>query len=298
MTGRFAPSPTGSFHVGNLRTGLIAWAQARSQGSRFVMRMEDIDDRSRPEHGQSQLADLTEIGIDWDELVYQSARRACHDRVIEELLSRGLLYECYCTRADIARAPTAPHAPPGAYPGTCRNLSDKEREAGRAKLSGMNRGPALRLKTSGEAVTVRDEICGEHTGYVDDFVIRRGDGAVAYNLVCVVDDGTDGITEIVRADDLLSSTPRQVYLQRLLGIDTPAYYHVPLVVNREGKRLAKRDGDVTLQALKERGWSVREVIELITDSLGMRSASAEEFLERFNIRDIPREPWVFIPPAD
>lgn len=294
--GRYAPSPSGDLHLGNLRTALIAWACARRAGLGFVMRMEDLDERCRPAYVDSQLADLAEIGIDWDgDVLFQSDRTDAYAEVVDRLLEKDLLYECYCTRADIRDAPRAPHAPPGAYPGTCRDLSASEREAGREKLAPLDRGPALRLRTSGEALTITDRVCGDFTGHIDDFVVRRGDGAFAYNLVAVVDDEHQMVRQVVRADDLLESTPRQVYLQRLLGFERPDYIHVPLVLNTKGQRLAKRDGAVTLGQLHESGWSTAQIFSLISRSLGIESDDAVDFLEQFELDRISREPWVFDP---
>lgn len=293
-TGRYAPSPSGDLHLGNLRTGLIAWACARKAGLGFVMRMEDLDERCRPEYVETQLRDLSEIGMDWDgDVLFQSDRIDAYNQVVSELLERDLVYECYCTRADIKDAPRAPHAPPGAYPGTCRDLTEVEREQGRQKLAPMDRGPALRLKTANDQLTIIDRICGEFTGHIDDFVVRRGDGAHAYNLVAVVDDEFQNVRQVVRADDLLESTPRQVYLQKLLGYETPEYVHVPLVLNRGGKRLAKRDGAVTLDALHREGWSTQQVFALISESLGIQGDNSADFLDQFSINSIAREPWIF-----
>lgn len=295
-TGRYAPSPSGDLHIGNLRTALIAWACARKAGLGFVMRMENLDDRARPEYVETQLRDLAEIGIDWDgDVLFQSERTSAYAAVVRHLLEQDLLYECYCTRADIRDAPRAPHKPPGAYPGTCRDLTPEEREAGRAKLAPMNRGPALRLRTTGEALTVTDRVCGSFTGYIDDFVIRRGDGAYAYNLVAVVDDEHQQVRQVVRADDLLESTPRQVYLQRLLGYEMPEYIHVPLVLNPRGQRLAKRDGAVTLRELHASGWSTKQIFSLISSSLGIESDNVVDFVERFEVDQMQREPWFFDP---
>ena len=290
MSGRYAPSPTGDLHIGNLRTALLAWAFARREGLGFHMRMEDLDERSRAEFYSRQLDDMSALGIDWDgDVLYQSSRLDRYTKVFEGLRERDLLFECYCTRRELADVASAPHRPPGSYPGTCRNLSEAEREAGRAKLEGMNRGPAYRLKTDVLELTVQDRIAGEYTGAVDDFVIRRGDGAFAYNFVAVVDDGDYAITQIVRADDLLSSTPRQVYLQRLLGFETPEYIHVPLVVNLEGARLAKRDGAVTIADLAEFGWGAEDVRALLLESLGL---PADAQPADISPEAIPREPWV------
>lgn len=290
MSGRYAPSPTGDLHIGNLRTALLAWAFARREGLGFHMRMEDLDERSRAEFYSRQLDDMSALGIDWDgDVLYQSSRLDRYTEVFEGLRERDLLFECYCTRRELADVASAPHRPPGSYPGTCRNLSEAEREAGRAKLEGMNRGPAYRLKTDVLELTVQDRIAGEYTGAVDDFVIRRGDGAFAYNYVAVVDDGDYAITQIVRADDLLSSTPRQVYLQRLLGFETPEYMHVPLVVNLEGARLAKRDGAATIADLAEFGWGAEDVRALLLESLGL---PADAQPADISPEAIPREPWV------
>ncbi|MEZ7897552.1 MAG: tRNA glutamyl-Q(34) synthetase GluQRS [Flaviflexus sp.] len=294
--GRYAPSPSGDLHVGNLRTALIAWACARKSDLGFVMRMEDLDERARPGYVDSQLRDLAALGIDWDgEVLFQSQRAEAYEAVVRRLLDEDLLYECYCTRADIRDAPTASHAPPGSYPGTCRDLSEYERELGRAKLENLNRGPALRLRTNIGTLTFVDEVCGEFTGHIDDFVVVRGDGVMAYNLVAVVDDEFQNVGQIVRADDLLESTPRQIYLQNLLRYRTPTYFHVPLVVNEKGQRLAKRDGAVTLKDLSEKGMSVSDVFALISRSLGIDAATAPEFLEAFEF-ELPREPWVFQAP--
>ena len=201
--GRFAPSPSGDLHVGNLRTALLAWLFARSSGRDFLIRVEDLD-RVRPGAEQRQLADLAAIGLDWDgEVLHQSQRLPVYARTIAELTARGLVYECYCTRREIAQAATAPHAPQGAYPGTCRDLTDAERERRR----NPDRPPALRLRAEVTEFTVHDLLHGEFTGVVDDMVLRRGDGTPAYNLAVVVDDAAQGVDQVVRGDDLLPSTP-------------------------------------------------------------------------------------------
>ena len=206
--------------------------------------------------------------------------------MIAELGERGLLYECYCSRKDILNAPRAPHAPEGAYPGTCRNLT----EAQRAERCDSGRPPALRLRTDAAEYTVSDLIHGRFTGVVDDFVLRRGDGVPAYNLAVVVDDAHSRVDQVVRGEDLLASAPRQAYLARLLGYPEPTYAHVPLALNPEGKRLAKRDGAVTLAELGvPRAWA------LLTESLGRPGADMTELLERFDPALLPREPWIYRP---
>lgn len=293
--GRYAPSPTGDFHLGNLRTALLAWAFARKTGRQFLLRMEDLDERCSAQAGQRQLADLVALGLDWDgPVLYQSARVEAYEAALCRLQAAGLVYECYCTRREILEAPSAPHQPPGHYQGTCRDLTEAEREAGREKLRGLRRGPALRLRAGVEEHVVQDFYAGQYCGAVDDLVLRRGDGAWAYNLVCVVDDAFQGVDQVVRGDDLLSSAPRQAYLAGLLGLETVEYAHVPMVLGPSGARLAKRDGPVTLRELLDLGWDVPRVVGLLATSLGMPEAhSAAEFLACFDPATINQQPWVF-----
>ncbi len=286
--GRFAPSPSADLHIGNLRTAVLAWCFARSTGRRFLMRVEDLDDRTHGDVAQRQLDDLAALGVTWDgPVAWQSRQRERYDAVISDLLARGRLYECYCSRKDIAQAPRAPHAPQGAYPGTCRNLGDDER---RARRSETGRPAALRLRTDVTTYTVDDLLHGAYTGVVDDFVIRRGDGVPAYNLAVVVDDAAQGVDQIVRGDDLLSSSPRQAYLARLLGHPEPTYAHVPLVLNAQGARLAKRDGAVTLAEI-----GVPRAVAQITESLGWPAATMAELLQHFDPAALPRAPWIYRP---
>ena len=260
MRGRFAPSPTGTLHLGNLRTALLAWLFARTAGSSFAMRIEDLDvGRVRPEYVSEQLGDLAAIGIDWDgEVVRQSEREALYAAA----LSRLDVYECFCTRAEIREAASAAHGPVGTYPGTCRELPDAERDALRAQ-----RAPALRVRASGETVSFADRVAGEFAGAVDDFVVRRNDGAYAYNLAVVVDDAEQGIEEVVRGADLLDSTPRQIWLARALGLPAVSYAHVPLVLGPDGRRLAKRHGDVTLREV-----APGDAVAWMASSLGLPPA--------------------------
>jgi glutamyl-tRNA synthetase len=294
MSGRFAPSPTGELHLGNLRTAAVAWLSARAAGVPFLMRVEDLDrGRSRPEHEAGQLADLASIGLDWDgEVVRQSDRFDHYHAAIDRLAEAGLVYECYCTRREIRdeieAAPSAPHLPPGAYPGTCRDLP-AERVA---ELRAAGRVPALRLRAEGQHVEFSDRLAGPSGGGVDDFVLRRNDGTPAYNVAVVVDDAAQGVTQVVRGDDLLDSTPRQILLQRLLGHATPEYLHVPLVLNAAGKRLAKRDGAVTLSELAEKGVGVEQVVVWIASSLELagtgESPRIADLVERFDPDALPR----------
>lgn len=291
MAGRFAPSPTGDLHLGNLRTALVAWLAARSSGSGFLVRIEDLDRvASSREHEERQLSDLSALGLDHDgTVVRQSERFDAYHTAIAELVHMDLVYPCYCTRreiaAEIAASVAAPHASPkvidttghgepglmvpdGAYPGTCRELTRAER----AEREELGRPPALRLRGGGPPVEFHDAVAGPVAGAVDDVVLRRGDGVPAYNLAVVVDDAAQGVTQVVRGDDLLSSTPRQIRLQRLLGLPTPSYLHLPLVLGDDGERVAKRHGAVTLRDLGTHGVGPVEVLRSLAASLELPSA--------------------------
>ena len=287
--GRFAPSPTGTLHLGNLRTALLAWLFARSQDARFLVRMEDLDTgRVRERFYDEQLHDLGAIGLDWDgPVVRQSDRLDRYGDAIETLAAQDLVYECWCTRAEIREAASAPHGalPEGSYPGTCLRLTEGERAARAAS----GRPPALRVRAGAAAVAFEDRIAGRVAGVVDDFVVRRNDGAYAYNLAVVVDDGLQGVEEVVRGADLLDSTPRQIWLCRALGLPVLSYAHVPLVLGPDGRRLAKRDGDVTLREV-----SPGDAVAWMASSLGLPPArTAADLLPAFSVEALPREPTVW-----
>jgi len=298
--GRFAPSPTGPLHLGNLRTALLAWLFARSDGSRYLLRIEDLDAvATREEHVTSAVADLAALGLDHDgPVLRQSDRRARHDAAVEQLVAAGLTYPCYCTRreilAEVEASVSAPHGPlpAGAYPGTCRDLTAAER----AEREAAGRRPSLRLRAAGEVVSFVDRVAGEVMGAVDDFVVRRADGAPAYNLVVVVDDHDDGVEEVVRGDDLLDTTPRQILVARLLGLRVPTHAHVPLVLGPDGERLAKRHGSVTLSDQAALGRPPAVVLSWFGASLGLcepgEPVTAEQLLDRFDPEALAREPWV------
>ena len=286
--GRFAPSPSGELHVGNLRTAILAWLFARSTGRRFLMRVEDLD-RARAGAEAEQLRDLAAVGVSWDgDIVRQTDRGPLYAAAIERLTAAGLTYECFCTRRETQEAPSAPHAPQGAYPGTCRNLDEDQRAARREV-----RPAAIRLRADVAEASVDDVLCGRFTGVVDDFVLRRNDGVTAYNLAVVVDDAEQGIDQVVRGDDLLPSTPRQAYLASLLDIPVPEYAHVPLVLNAHGARLAKRDGAVTLADLAADGVGAERVRDALLVSLGLPAGPLERALSDFSPAALPREPWVW-----
>lgn len=294
-TGRFAPSPTGDLHLGNLRTALLAWLFARSSGGRFLLRVEDLDPvRSTDDHEARQLADLAALGLDWDgPVVRQSARRHRHDAALAELEARGLTYPCWCSRREIRQASEAPHGEElGAYPGTCRDLAAAER----AEREASGRPAAVRLRAGEAVVTIVDRLCGEVTAVVDDVVLRRNDGVPAYNLAVVVDDADQGVEEVVRGDDLLPSTPRQAHLADLLGLARPAWAHVPLVLGADGDRLAKRHGAVTLTGLAAEGVDAGQVRSRLAASVGLAApgepVSMHQLLERFDPAALPRHPWI------
>ncbi|HWK30417.1 MAG TPA: glutamate--tRNA ligase family protein, partial [Solirubrobacter sp.] len=245
--------------------------------------IEDLDvGRVRSRFAAEQLADLAAIGLEWDEpVLVQSERSAVYAAALAGLD----VYECFCTRAEIREAASAAHGPVGAYPGTCRDLSAAERAARRA----AGRVPALRVRADGATVTFRDRLLGDVSGAVDDFVVRRNDGAYAYNLAVVVDDAATGIEEVVRGADLVDSTPRQIWLARALGVAVPAYAHVPLVLGPDGRRLAKRDGDVTLRTV-----APGDAVAWMAASLGLPPArDAAALLDAFDPSALPREPTVF-----
>ena len=282
MIGRFAPSPTGPLHLGNLRTALAAFASVRAAGGTFLIRFEDLDmHNANMANAQQQLDDLASLGITADEPpVVQSERFDLYHEAIQRLFDAGLTYECFCSRKEILEAAQAPHGGQVMYPGTCRDLTDAEREERRA-----NRPGALRLRGSGMRETSTDLLHGEVSGHVDDVVLRRNDGVPSYNIAVVVDDALQGVTEVVRGDDLLEVTANQVHLQKLLGYSTPTYAHVPLVVGDDGERLAKRHGAVTLADLATQGISAEQVRDLLWASLGQSGDS-------FSWDVVPRQPWV------
>jgi glutamyl-tRNA synthetase len=309
-TGRFAPSPTGPLHVGNLRTALLAWLFARSSGSTFLVRVEDLDRAAaREHHVRAHLADLTALGLDWDgEVVRQSDRFDRYEVALDRLAADGLLYPCYCSRREVLAAVSAPHGPQpgGAYPGTCRDLTPRDRAAREAG----GRRPAWRVRAGDERVEVVDRLHGGFDAVVDDFVVRRADGAPAYQLAVVVDDADQRVGEVVRGDDLLDSTPRQAWLGRRLELPIPTYAHVPLVLGADGERLAKRHGAVTLSDLAAAGASPVSVLSSMAVSLGLAVAGeadaaataglsadalAEILVERFDPAGLPRRPWTFHP---
>jgi glutamyl-tRNA synthetase len=297
--GRFAPSPTGPLHVGNLRTALLAWLFARSAGARFLVRVEDLDrSRVRPGYEEAQLTDLQALSLDWDgSIVRQSERLELYEEAISRLDDEGSLYPCYCTRAEVRAAVSAPHGISAGdrYPGTCRELT----VAQRAECEASGRVPALRVRAGEARVSFQDRMLGRFEDVVDDFVVRRNDGVPGYQLAVVVDDAAQGVGEVVRGADLMDSTPRQILLQRLLGLPEPSYAHVPLVLGPDGSRLAKRHGAVTLADRIVAGESPEEVRAWMARSLGLAEAgekpTLDELLARFDATRLSQKPTVYMP---
>ena len=251
MTGRFAPSPSGRMHLGNVFSALLAWLSVRSQGGEMVLRIEDLDpDRCRPAYAETLKDDLRWLGLDWDrEQTPQSRRTAAYAGAFDRLSALGLVYSCYCTRDQLHSA-SAPHAADGRliYPGTCRDLTDAQRAE-------KPKAPAWRLRVPDREYGFRDGLQGPVSQNLardcGDFIIRRADGVYAYQLAVVVDDAAGGVTQVVRGMDLLDSTPRQLYLYDLLGLEPPEFYHVPLLTAPDGRRLSKRDRDLDLGVLRQ-----------------------------------------------
>ncbi len=269
--GRYAPSPTGDLHLGNARTALIAWLWARAAGGRFLLRFEDLDrGRVRPGCADRQADSLAWLGLDWDgEPVAQSQRGELYDAALARLREHGLLYECFCSRADVRRAASAPHGPDGPlYGNVCRDLTPAERDERRA----LGREPSLRVRMEG-AVAFCDDVMGPQDEQLErtsgDIVLRRSDGVVAYQLAVVVDDAAQGVTHVVRGADLLASTARQIHLAHLLGLPGPGHAHVPLLLGDDGERLAKRHGAVGLTQLREGGADPEVVTGWLAHSAGL-----------------------------
>lgn len=270
IIGRFAPTPSGRLHLGNIFAAMLAYLSVKSKGGRCLLRVEDLDAaRAKSGHITQMLGDLEWFGFEWDgETVYQSGRGDIYQKYFDELKSRGLIYPCYCSRGELAAM--APHGSDGQvlYSGRCRNLA----------LPLPDKLPCYRIVCAGD-ITFTDGLQGNVTQNLEtectDFIVRRADGVFAYQLAVVVDDALTGVTEVVRGADLLSSTPRQIYLQKLLGLDTPGYYHVPLLLNRQGRRLAKRDESSDLSAIRKRYSSPDAVLGLLAHAAGLTDAPGE-----------------------
>ncbi|MGZ6125308.1 MAG: tRNA glutamyl-Q(34) synthetase GluQRS [Myxococcales bacterium] len=290
--GRFAPSPTGELHLGNARTALLSWLWARSSGGGYFLRVEDLDaPRVRQGMAQQQLEELRWLELDWDGApLVQSGRGAAYEEALRRLSDH--VYECFCSRAEIAAA-SAPQGDEGPrYPGTCRSLTRGQREERRRV-----RGAALRLRVPPGAIAFRDEILGEQAfdtqELVGDFVLRRADGIFAYQLAVVVDDGAMVITQVLRGADLLASTARQILLHRLLGQREPRWAHAPLVLSEAGERLSKRDRPLSLSTLRKSGADPRRLVAALARLSGLQAperCAPRELLDGFSLSKVPRHP--------
>ncbi len=282
--GRFAPTPSGRMHLGNVFAALVAWLSVRSQSGKMVLRMEDLDtERTSAEFGEVLRQDLRWLGLDWDEETPpQSQRSKVYDRYFNILSDKGLLYPCYCTRSQL-HSVNAPHLSDGTYvyAGTCRNLTREQRSAKGNKYS-------WRVQVPEEVFSLVDMAQGPFAQNLatdcGDFVVRRADGVYVYQLAVTVDDGEAGVTEVVRGVDLLGSAPRQMYLQRLFGFDTPRYGHVPLLVAPDGRRLSKRDRDMDLGQL-QKDMTPQQLLGILAHTAGLidrpEAISARELVPHF-----------------
>jgi len=306
--GRFAPSPSGRMHLGNAWTALLAWLDIRKVGGTMVLRMEDLDpDRSRPEYASGLIEDLRWLGLDWDEgpdvggpyaPYNQSGRKALYQAVYEKLAQSGLVYPCFCSRAELRFVASAPHAGDREtpYSGRCEKLDTRIM----SEFEAQNRKPAFRLRVRDAAVEFTDEAYGLQRQVLQqscgDFVIRRSDGVFAYQLAVVVDDAAMSIDRILRGADLLDSTPRQIYLWRWLGLQPPAFLHVPLLVGSDGDRLSKRQGSLTIKALRDTGTPAEKIIGRLAAWAGLidrfEPLRARELIPLFTVGRLPRDPVV------
>lgn len=303
VTGRFAPTPSGRMHLGNLFCSLLAWLAAKKKGGRVVLRIEDLDQlRTSRAYAEQAEADLEFLGLFWDEggslggphAPYdQGSRSSYYQELLQRLEAQGLVYPCFCSRAEL-HAANAPHASDGevVYSGKCRGLTAAE-----VAEKSQKRPPALRLRVPGETVAFVDG----HYGPVEqdlaaecgDFILRRSDGVFAYQLAVVADDAAMGVTQVVRGRDLLSSAPRQIYLYRLLGFPQPEFAHAPLLLAPDGRRLSKRDRDVSLEALEEKGLSGPEIVGRLAFLAGLldrpEAARPQDLLPVFAWDKVPKE---------
>lgn len=299
IVGRFAPTPSGYTHFGNLFCYLLSWLSAKQQGGKIVLRIEDLDtQRTSDALARSAMEDLTWLGLVWDkgpeggapDEYYQSRRTPIYETYFEKLKEMGYIYPCYCSRTDVKLA-NAPHTSDGrtVYPGTCRSLTPSQRSA-------QTRRPAWRLRVPEKTVAFEDGVQGlysqELSTQCGDFPVRRADDVFCYQLAVVVDDGLMGVTEVVRARDLLSSTPQQIYLYSLLGMQAPQFYHIPTVLDANGNRLAKRDGSAGLMQMRGK-YTREEILGKLAFLAGQQPAptpcTLDSLVEKFSWKNVPKE---------
>ena len=302
IVGRYAPSPSGRLHVGNLRTAMLAWLSAHHGRGELRLRIDDLDPNvSRPEHVTQQLLDLEAIGVTFSgPELRQSERSELYGEAVAQLDREGLLYPCFCSRREVREAAQAPHVhlPEGAYPGTCRELTAAQR-AERAE----QRPAALRVRAGMPTVDFTDRHYGAQAELVDDFVVQRNDGVASYNLATVLDDADQGVSEVVRGSDLLVGTARHVWLRDALGLTQVDHAHVPLMIDADGERLAKRGGAVNLEELAELGHSPGTVRRHLAVAIGLWDPddqmipSLPDLLARFDPATLPTTDTIWIPPS-
>ena len=294
--GRYAPSPSGRMHLGNLMCCLLAWLSAKSKGGQVLLRIEDLDAARCPRvYADAIVDDLAWLGLAADgptPTVYQSERSGIYQQYYDVLLKKGLVYPCFCSRSQL-HAASAPHRSDGqvVYAGTCRGLSDAE-----IARRSLTRAPAFRVQVPDEEIAFTDGHLGRYAENLardcGDFYLRRADGVFAYQLAVVVDDALMGVTEVVRGSDLLSSTPRQLWLYRELGLTAPQFYHLPLLLASDGRRLSKRDGDQSLENLRAR-YTPQEIIGKLAYVCGLQDtpapASPQELVPGFSWDKVPQQ---------
>ncbi|MBX2848196.1 MAG: tRNA glutamyl-Q(34) synthetase GluQRS [Acidiferrobacterales bacterium] len=290
IRGRYAPSPTGPLHLGNLRTALLAWLHARLQGGEFYIRIDDLDTPRVIEDSANQiLRDLEWLGLDWDGGVwFQSNRIPKYQQAFDSLRQQELIYECFCSRKEIQQLASAPHGREGVYPGLCANLNDGDRETKRQKKL-----PASRIRVADQAIAFEDGCLGRQVELLvndcGDFVVKRADGLFAYQLAIVVDDIEQQISDVVRGADLLDSTARQLYLINQLQPEftPPSYWHVPLMMSKDGQRMAKRDGAKSIDEWRDGGSNQKELVAHLAHSVGLIdreiAISARELIDEISI---------------
>ena len=300
---RLAPSPTGALHLGNARTFLVNWLLARKRGWEIVVRIEDLDGPRIKRGADAQLMeDLRWLGLDWDAgPVYQSGRMKIYDDAVRQLLSNHQAYPCVCSRKEVETAASAPHSEDGAaiYPGTCRDRFDSLESA--RKLN--KKATAVRFRVDENPIEFKDQFAGpqrfDPPRQLGDFVIAKADGTPAYQLAVVVDDADMQVSDVVRGDDLLDSTPRQIMLYRALGLEKsiPAYWHLPLIVGRDGRRLAKRHGDTRLAHYREMGVPACRIVSLLASWSGIENPPErlhpKDLVDSFRLEKLPKNPIIF-----
>ncbi|MBQ9802002.1 MAG: tRNA glutamyl-Q(34) synthetase GluQRS [Clostridia bacterium] len=295
VVGRFAPTPSARLHLGNLMCALVAWLSVRARGGKILLRIEDLDAARCPFMGENTrylLDDLAWLGLDFDgEVLYQSTRSEIYETYFNRLNEAGLIYPCYCSRAEL-HATTAPHLSDNTPLYDRRCLA----RAARGEAPPVGRKPAFRVMVPDRELGFTDRLAGEYRENLltdcSDFVVRRADGVFAYQLAVVVDDALSGVSEVVRGNDLLGSTPRQIYLQQMLGFDTPAYCHIPLLVDAAGRRLSKRDGDGCMESVRAKYRDAAPVVGALAAALGLiarpESLSPSDLLPFFDLAKLPR----------